>query len=306
MENVAGLFLDGHQVDPNRTNTTPSVEEDAESGEFDYYRVVVGVLTLHFFLDEKSSVKIDSTAYLELEIPEDNDDDIHAWVSLKASNSYRDAFTGSCVLQNASTNRCTIVNSDISRSSAITGMRYPLVNMGIVDSRLENATISDGASIHSSSIINSDVHTPGTGAIIEGTILKNSSLSSGEDLVLSGSRFVDTGIHAAGVLRIQDGHMHGLYLKPGDCDIPDRFHFFIMDLPKVMLCFYQTASGEPAITRQGGGFDMQVNDPEFKQKLTELMVECEQPLPEDAVQYVLDSVASRLKLTKLLNERIPA
>lgn len=300
MKHETGLFLDGHQLEPVRTNTYPSIDEDAGDGEFSQYRVVIGILTVHYFLDATSVVKIDSSHYLDLDIEEDNDDDNHAWVIVKNSSTYRDAFTGNCTLYNSVTNNCKVKNSDISRSSLKISELHPLVNLSVSGSRLENATISDGSTILNSSIINSTVVTEGPGVYVEGSTLKNSSFSAKGTLHLSGCKFNETSVHAINFVRICDSRMNEMYMKIEDCHIPNRLYFFSIDFPSVTLYFYQTGSDAFAITRQGGGFDMNVDDPEFREKLKELLIDCEQLLPDDTVKYVMDSIRSRRNLIQAL------
>lgn len=300
MKHETGLFLDGHQLDAVRTNTNPSVDDDAGDGEFSQYRVVVGILTVHFFLDHMSVVKIDSSHYLDLDIDEENDDDNHAWVIVRNSSSYRDAFTGNCTLYNSVTNNCKVTNSDISRSSLKISELHPLVNLSISGSRLENATISDGSTILNSSVINSTVHTEGTGVWVEGSTLKNSSFSARGTLYLNGCKFNETSVHAINFVRICDSRMNEMYMKIDDCHIPNRLYFFSIDFPSLTLYCYQTGSENFAITRQGGGFDMNVDDEEFRGKLKELLIDCEQLLPDDTVKYVMDSIRSRRNLIQAL------
>jgi hypothetical protein len=299
MEHETGVYIDGHKLEPIRLNTYPSVDDEGGVGDFDQYRVAVGILTLHFFLDEHSVVKIDSAAYLDLEIEEDNDDENHAWVTVTNSSSYRDTFTGNCVLSNTVTNACNIVNSDISRSSMQTARLHPLVNQTVISSRLENATISDGSFVLNSSIINSTVHTEGQ-ARIEGSTMKNSSFSSKGALVLEGSKFNDASVHAANFIRIIDSRLNEMYLKVDDCHIPNRLYFFSLDFPNLTLYCYQTGNDEFAITRQGGGFNVPVDDPEFEAKLTELLVDCELALPKDIYHYVVDCIRSRRRIIQVL------
>ena len=300
MQKEIGLYLDGHRLEPVRTNTYPTIDEDAGAGDFDQYRVLVGVLTLHFFLDKNSSAKIDSTAYLDLEIDEDNDDDNHAWVILKNSHSYRDTFTGNCTLDNAVTNSCTVANSHIGRSSIRTAELNPLVNLRIINSSLDNATISEGSLVGNSSIVNSTVRTEGQGAHIEGSTLKNASLSSKGVLHLEGCKFNETCIHAINFIRIIDSRLNGIYLKIDDCHIPNRLYFFPIEFPNLLLYCYQTGNDELAITRQGGGFDVPVGDPEFDKKLYELLVDCEMAMPDDILDYIEDCICSRSRIIQVL------
>mgnify|MGYP003407371500 CR=1 FL=1 len=300
MQKETGLYLDGHRLEPVRINTYPTIDEDAGPGDFEQYRVVVGVLTLHFFLDASSAVKIDSTAYLDLEIDEDNDDDNHTWVILKNSYSYRDSFTGNCTLDTAVTNSCTVVNSHIGRSSIKSAELHPLVNLKIISSSLDNATLSDGTVVINSSIVNSTVYTEGQGAHIEGSTLKNASLSSKGILHLEGCKFNDTSIHAINFVRIIDSRLNGIYLKIDDCHIPNRLYFFPIEFPNLSLYCYQTGSDELAITRQGGGFDVPVDDPAFKKKLTELLIDCELAMPDDILDYITDCINSRKRIIQVL------
>lgn len=300
MQKETGLYLDGHKLDPVRVNTQPSIEEDSGSGEFDQYRVIVGVLTLHFFLDSSSAVKMDSIAYLDLEVEEGNDDDNHAWVTVKNSHSYRDSFTGNCVLDNVVTNSCTLVNSHLSRSSIRTAELHPLVNLRVVNSLLENATVSADSLIVNSSIINSTVHTEAPGAHIEGSTLKNVSFSSKGMLHLEGCKFNDTSVHAIEFIRIVDSRLNGVYLKIDSCHIPNRLYFFPIDFPNLTLYCYQTGNDELALTRQGGGFDVSVEDAEFEKKLNELLVDCELVMVDDIFSYIMDCIDSRKRIIQVL------
>lgn len=302
MKNEYGVFLDGFKLEPSHTDLIPALTEDIHTEDYKYYRVAVGILTLHFFLDEFSCVKIDSSAYLDLEIPEDNDDDVHAVVTLDYANSYRDAFTGNCTLINVNTNSCTITNSTIRSSAPKKSEIDPLINLRVTNSILRNATVSEGSSVENSSIVNSTVHTKGAGARVESTTMKNSFFTSHGVLDLDNCRFNDTRVYCNGFIRIVNTNMPGLCLKVPDCNIPDRFSFFTLVMPSGTLHFYQTGSDDFAITQDGGDFNVGTQDPLFTTKLKELFDLLEQPLADDAVQYVIDSAKSRMDLLSKLND----
>lgn len=305
MKNEHGVFLDGYKLEPSHTDLIPVLSEDIRTEDYDYYRVAVGILTLHFFLDKFSCIKIDSSAYLDLEIDEENDDDNHAVVTMDYANSYRDAFTGSCALINVNTNSCTITNSTIRSSSPKKSEIDPLVNLRVTNSILRNAVVSEGSSVENSSIVNSTVHTKGPGARVESTTMKNSFFTSNGVLDLDSCRFNDTRIYCNGFIRIINTSMPGLCLKVPDCHIPDRFYFFTLNMPSGTLHFYQTGTDDFAITQDGGDFNVDVQDPLFATQLKELFDLLEQPIPDDAVQYVVDSVNSRIALlSKLLDQRL--
>lgn len=306
----SNVTLDGHPVEsillddnPELLELTPDLIEFATNTETSYYRVEVGALTLHYFVDSASTVKIDSSMYDELVFAEDNDDDMHCWVTFKNSNSYRDAFIGRCTLTNSSTDHCLISNSDISDTPLNDEVINSLKDSRIVGSWLSGVIISENSVVQNSGIINSVITTGGTGLDIEESTIFESTIHSGDAFKLVGTKLEGCLINAEGSLGLQDVSLTKVALNVPDIQVNNRFAFFTVAFPKTTLHFYETASGNYAYARDGVAWNAVVGDTDFNPRMLSMFVACDQYAPDAALEYAYDSAISRIKTLNVLEKK---
>lgn len=308
----SNVTLDGHPVEPTLPENDPEIPDSTldiigfeANGDVSYYRIEVAGLTLHYIVDAASTVNIDSSVYEELVLnaEDDNDDEMHCWVTFKNSSSYRDAFIGRCALEESVTEHCLIDNSDICKTPVENAIVSSLKSCRIVGSSLSSVIISENAVIQNSRIDNSDITAGGASITVEESSVVETALRSGNALNVVAVKLVGCSISTEDTLSIKDVNLVKVALNVPDIKIETRFGFFTITFPKVTLHFYETASGNYAYARDFAAWTAGIDDADFNQRMLSMFMACKQYGAETAVDYAYDSAMSRIKTLKMLEQK---
>lgn len=309
LRNPPGLWLDGVKLTPSPSESCTFLKQvlESDAGTLAYYRVPVGQWILEYFLCPISSVGIDTNTYLSLQqdLDEDIEDDEHCRVVFKDSVSQRCTFDGECLLRNVAMAECHIVSSDITADCEVEKYFNIYVHNQVIESELHNVVLSKkseviGSWLHDVSIISE------TSACvrIDQCELQHSRFYTKEIIQLDHMYAENTHIEVTGLLKVACVNWSRVRITGESMHIAGRMFFLEVVLPRVTFFVYCTGSDKWAIAPdlRGNRFSLNVDQPDIEEKLTEVLDERGQMDKESCLQYIYDSIASRIKVMEALNQ----
>lgn len=309
LRNPPGLWLDGVKQLPSPPDVSLFLKEvlQSEVGELTYYRIPVGQWILEYFLCAKSSVEIDSNTYLTLQQEEDEDivDQEHCVVVFKDSVSQRCTFDGECSLKNVVMAECHIASSDISADPDVEKYFNIYVHLQVIESELHNVELSKKSEVIGSWLQNVAVISEVFACVrIDQCEMQYSRFYTKGIVQLDHIYAENSHVEVNGLLKVACVNWSRVRITGESMHIPGRMYFLEVVLPRIKFFVYRTGSDKWSIAPdlRGNRFSLDVDEPDLEQKLTAVLEEYGQREIESCLQYIYDSIASRIKVLEGLEE----
>lgn len=302
-----GLFLDGTKLNALGTLVAQRESEKLkELGEpFDCYRFPVGQYMLTYYLCPNSSVEVDSHRYLTLQQDEDEalEDFEYCQVVFKDTVSQRDTFEGGCTLSNVATAECKFSSSDLSLDAELEKMFNIYIHLELADSEVRNGGFSEGAEIAGSVISDVSLHSRNRDKVrVYKCDLQYSQFNTDGMIEMERVCAENSHVNVNGLLKIVWANWSRVRITGESINIPGPMYFLEVQLPRVKFYVYQTADDKWAIApdTRGDRFSVGVDNPHVEDMLREVLTERGQIDLESCLQYIYDSIASRIKVMEAI------
>jgi hypothetical protein len=299
--------LDGKRVYPICENVTTAPDgtlilhsptEKVEGG-WDMYLIKFGEFSLHIHSDHNSYIDLNTERFMA---GLSETDELEGYLSCDNIISSNDTFIGHCIMLHTCTEGCVIEDSTINYMPGC-GVFSRLEDARISHSQLTDVKLSKNATVKSSTIVDSEIKTPGVGPRVEDAEIRNSTIISGNVLDIYGTVILSMGIFAAGFLRTESLRLGGCNVYCDSFNPESKLEFLSIPLPAGTLHVFNSRGQGLYLCEERTQKYLAVEDPKFLEQLRWLLSDIDQHHIEDAVRYVLDSIHSRIKLIEVLDPR---
>lgn len=302
-----GVFLDGVKLNALGTLAPQEVLEEIKElgGPFECYVFPIGRYMLAYYLCPNSCVEVDSSRYLTLQQDEDEDvEDLdYCQVVFKDTISQRCTFEGECELVNVWVAESHLASSELILGAAYNSAFHIYIRLELIESEAHNAFFSHGAVIMGSSLEDVEVVSFQNEKVrIDQCEMQFSRFSTDGMIQIEHVYAQNTHVHMKGVLKLACLSWVRTRITGESINITGPMYFLEVTLPRVKFFVYRTGADKWAIAPdlRGDRFSIDVDAPDIEDKLRAVLKERWQTNEESCLQYIYDSIESRIKVMEAI------
>ena len=260
---------------------------------------------IHFYLDPFSRVDFDPSLYRNLAGFSKTPLEAFAVVTLENAFSHNDMFHGYVVLEYVATDGCTLDNCTVECEFEDVHETYGLKNAMVQNSTVKNSETPSGIMVTESSTLQGTVIKAKGLATIIASELKGVWLRGEDDVTLCSTKLNGGKIEAEGPVRINRCTLGGVEIDTaGSLNFDNPFGYFHVDFNEwTGFNFYRAAKGTYMVAIAGSGWELDVADPKLSERLLKETRFWEIPMIEAAVEHLVDSVKSRVKVIEMMEAK---
>lgn len=299
-----GLFINGTKRVPDKAGISMITEDTP--GAWCLYEVKLNDKDkIHFYLDPFSRVDFDPSLYQNLAGFTKTPLEAFAVVTLENAFSNNDVFHGYVVLEYVATNNCTLDNCAVECEFEDAHATYGVKDALIQNSTVKNSETPSGIMVTESSTLQGTVIKAKGLATVIASELKGVWLCGEDDVTLSGTKLKGGKIEAEGPVRINRCTLGGVEIDTaGALNFDNPFGYFNVPFNEYAgFSFYRAGKGSYVVAIGGSAWEFDAADPELYERLVKETKFWEVPMIEAAVEHLVDSVKSRVKVIEMMEAK---
>lgn len=297
-----GFFINDVKQAPVKAGISMITEETP--GPWCFYEVKLDDgKKIHFYLDPFSRVDFNPTVYQDLTPYTKTPDEAFAVVTLENAFSRNDLFHGYVTLEYVATEGCSFDHATIECRYEDSHETYGLKSALVSNSQVINSETPAGILITDHTRLDETVIKANGLVIIKDSTLELTWLETKQgDLSVTKSTLDACNIKAAESIFINHNMLWKVGIDTmGELTLDNPFCFFYTDFGGGGFNFYQAGMGSYMVGIDGSGWELNVTDPDF----SEMLHNQTKFWPANfnitsAVDHLIDSVASRIKVLEML------
>jgi hypothetical protein len=312
----ATVLLDGVEVSPVDTEHMPNPDGNGPDwvpigGVFSLFEVELKGYVLRMCLDSESLVDLDSEHkfFKRLAMCDDDLPDapcILADIVLINSQIVDSAFAGVSTFTNVVLENCCVVNSTMLYNERWGNLQFRTIKNALIETcYLEDNTIRSSCralTLRNSSLVGNDIENHGVGILIEDSTIDNSTFDVGNVFDIYTSVLSNVVLTVKGFMRLTNQRLENVEFHADSLDLYNKFCSFSLELDTGRLQFHMARTDSGALSMEGYEDVIDVDDPDYREKLIRLLKHSGHPIPEDVAEYIDACVKSRLSVLKKIDD----
>lgn len=296
-DKALGLYVDGVLQEPVERNVRP---DRSMNDHFSRYVVSIGEdqdNKVILYLDPNCLVKINSQRYLNNIERMYCTNGGYTTVIAEGIVSDDDLFLGNNTLYGTSTKGCELLNVELIVTNGVRE-KYELVGAVITNSRLVDTEVKGEVTMHDSDFFESSIQC--TYGEFQKVTLVNSSLFTRTIMHVGSASLLECALYASeDDLFVSECVLDKVIVWVPRLSLLGIFYTFLLEFPRFKLRFVRMAKGEYALCDESGWF-VKIPFEGLGKRISEYLCRFEQPHPESITHYILDCVASRIKVLEMI------